>query len=627
MIHAFASLYGEYPFVEEKYGHAEFLGWAAGMEHQTLTSLNGWGEMLVAHELAHQWWGDMITCDSFHHIWLNEGFATYSESLWREWAYGKEDYLSYQKGKFYYGPGTIYVEDPYSEDIFNYNLSYRKASCVLHMLRHVVGDSTFFEILHAYYSDPERQYGTATTEQFREICESISGMNLETFFQQWIYDQGYPDYRFYYSWKQLATGQYEVYGLVKQVQTLGPIFEMPLDITVTTSYGDTTLVLWDDEEEEPFSFIVNHEPLNIELDKEGWVLAKVTVSDKPVLSLENYQINHADGSQDNHLVAGETVDLIVYIKNHSLELENVNYEDYIFKSLFNYRLWNIQSQGLPDSLWKYKIIIWHQGLQKSNTFPKEAQNKITDYLNQGGNLLICSQNLAYDLSVNGNTTDSLFLVNHLGVNFIADVANEEIAIGIVGDPITNGLAISFNGPYGENNQSSRDVINPASSAVSIFKYIGTQNSAGTRLYHEDTGAKVVFLAFGLEGIAAPLENSAYILLSNILNWFESEITAVKLIDDDQLPTAFKLSQNYPNPFNPTTFIRFSVPQSGMVSLDIFNLMGQKVRTLVREEKAPGHYEVIWNGKDENGFQLSSGIYIYQLKTDKEIIQKKMLLIR
>ena len=94
-----------------------------------------------------------------------------------------------------------------------------------------------------------------------------------------------------------------------------------------------------------------------------------------------------------------------------------------------------------------------------------------------------------------------------------------------------------------------------------------------------------------------------------------------------LPTAFKLSQNYPNPFNPTTFIRFSVPQSGMVSLDIFNLMGQKVRTLVREEKAPGHYEVIWNGKDENGFQLSSGIYIYQLKTDKEILQKKMLLIR
>ncbi len=65
--------YGEYPFIEEKYGHAEF-EWGGAMEHQTCTSMGFWGSGVISHELAHQWYGDMITCKDWHHIWLNEGF-------------------------------------------------------------------------------------------------------------------------------------------------------------------------------------------------------------------------------------------------------------------------------------------------------------------------------------------------------------------------------------------------------------------------------------------------------------------------------------------------------------------------------------------------------------------------
>ena len=139
MIDAFAQGYGEYPFVQEKYGHAEFT-WGGGMEHQTISSMGGWSEDLISHELAHQWWGDMITCADFGHIWLNEGFATWSEAYWKELSDGVETYRLYMDYASYWGGGTIFVEDPLNDNIFDGNLSYNKGSWVVHMLRGVLGD-------------------------------------------------------------------------------------------------------------------------------------------------------------------------------------------------------------------------------------------------------------------------------------------------------------------------------------------------------------------------------------------------------------------------------------------------------------------------------------------------------
>ena len=174
MLGIFSDLFGLYPFIEEKYGHAEFV-WGGGMEHQTCTSLGGCSEALIAHELAHQWWGDMITCRDFHHIWLNEGFATYSEALYWEQVSGQEAYFNDMNNNQYFGGGTIYVPDLSDEwRIFDWGLSYAKASWVLHMLRNVVGDSTFFDILQAYY-DSEYRHGTAVTEDFQAVCQAVSG--------------------------------------------------------------------------------------------------------------------------------------------------------------------------------------------------------------------------------------------------------------------------------------------------------------------------------------------------------------------------------------------------------------------------------------------------------------------
>ncbi len=717
MIHAFASLFGEYPFVEEKYGHAEFLGWASGMEHQTLTSLNGVSETLIAHELAHQWWGDMITCNTFHHIWLNEGFATYSEALWMEWKYGKEYYRQYQTGRFYYGPGTIYVEDPQHDNIFNYSLSYRKASCVLHMLRHVVGDSVFFQILRTYHDDPERKYGTATTEQFQAICEQVSGMDLNDFFHQWIYEQGYPYYQYYFATKKLSDNRHFLFGIIKQIQDFGPIFKMPVDVTVETASRDTSFVVWVNNQIDTFSVILSAPPTGMSLDENDWILCKKKFSSQPFFSVNSFEIIDSTSNNNGRWDAGETVQLKISGINSGMPLENAslvlrvshpqinildstatvgavdydqvfsndndlftinadaeitgrlipftiliydndefignvefsvpvgqpsillidddrenNYETYYQKALqanYNYfDYWDSHGKNYPDSLIKFKTVIWFQGTQTSNLLTDDFQNVLTEFIQNDGNLVIFSQNLAEFINASGNANKIAFLADFLGVQFETGASTESIIVGKSGDPITSGMAITFSGPYGIDNQYSRDELLPAPGAVTIFSYLQSQKSAGIRFEPPGTSAKVVYLAFGLEGVAGPSGDSGEKLISNIFNWF-NPLTSVSESGGTKssMPESFQLFQNYPNPFNPETHIKFSLPADSKISVTIYNIAGQHIRTLFSGEQKAGLHSVLWDGKDKNGNLAASGIYVYRLQAGNFSRQKKMILIR
>jgi hypothetical protein len=91
-----------------------------------------------------------------------------------------------------------------------------------------------------------------------------------------------------------------------------------------------------------------------------------------------------------------------------------------------------------------------------------------------------------------------------------------------------------------------------------------------------------------------------------------------------VPKRFEMSRNYPNPFNPETVIRYSLPRSERVALSIFNLMGQEVARLVDQIQEPGYYTVSWNGRDQNGREASTGIYLYRLQGDKEVITLRMV---
>jgi hypothetical protein len=276
MIEIYADRFGEYPFINEKYGHAQF-GWGGGMEHQTITSMGSFGNMLIAHELAHMWFGDKITCKDWHHIWLNEGFATYGECVINEAWYGKPGYDSYivnEMASARNAVGSIWVQDISSvNQIFNGARSYAKGAVVLHMLRGIVGDSVFFNILQTYAADPNVAYGVAVTEDFQAVAENVSGLDLDYFFQQWIYGENYPKYHSWFSKSLISGNTWNLSLLITQDANTNPaFFTMPIQIKVTRAIGDTIVTVFNNSSSQLFNIAIEGEPLSIVFDPGNWIL-------------------------------------------------------------------------------------------------------------------------------------------------------------------------------------------------------------------------------------------------------------------------------------------------------------------------------------------------------------------
>jgi aminopeptidase N len=288
MMDFYSQKFGDYPF--EKYGMAEVHPFKyGGMEHQTITTVDravvtGSNEGTVAHELAHQWWGDCVTALDWPHLWLKEGFSTYSEALWTEYKYGAVQFFNEMQ---YYATGFgAYFESDLSyrhslynlpgDKLFIYGLTYCKGAWVLHMLRYVMGDSGFFAAFPKYFD--RYKYGNATVDEYRAVCEEISGKDLKWFFDEWIYDQGHPEYEWRWSAQSHGADSSSLFVRIKQAQTNAPIFKMPIQLQVITTAHDTTMVsVWDSLADQSFTLLIGGAVSDVRFDPDRRILKKDTV--------------------------------------------------------------------------------------------------------------------------------------------------------------------------------------------------------------------------------------------------------------------------------------------------------------------------------------------------------------
>ena len=287
MIAFFEQQFIPYPF--DKYGMVE-VPMRGAMEHQTITSYSSAlvtgdhrYDYVVVHELAHQWWGDLVTLKDWRDIWLNEGFASYCEALYVEHINGGKALQAYMDNfaTAYFREVGRFGHFPIYDPAYMWGSTiYKKGAWVLHMLRWTVSDSLFWQGMKIYAST--FAYANASTDDFKNVFENLTGQNLDWFFEQWIYKAGFP--RLQVAWEYVRTAEniYRVSVKITQAQQREELFRLPLEIAFETAQGtilDTIIVTG---KENRFHFSLQDRPRDLIIDPNNWVLKKVDIISRPL---------------------------------------------------------------------------------------------------------------------------------------------------------------------------------------------------------------------------------------------------------------------------------------------------------------------------------------------------------
>jgi hypothetical protein len=618
MILAFETAFGPYPFLGEKYGQAQF-NWGGGMEHQTATSICCWGSAgLTAHELGHQWFGDQVTCDSFTEIWVNEGFATYTAAYWQEVS---DSFAAYQDAMLaarYLGPGTVRVPESDLDDtarIFDGGLSYDKGSWVLHMLRGVMGDPDFFDFLTAYTSDPAVSYGTATTADVQRVAEAVSGLDLQGFFDQWVDTPWYPTYAVQWSQAE-APGGWEVTVTLEQLQT-HHVFSMPVQVRIHTTGPPVDTVIQSDEAVEQVVVPVPDAAITVEVDPNHWVLHAV----EPALPAPSF---------DRGVLLVNGVDIAAYGSEIRTSLS-----DSAFTGHQPFEFWNLFAAppggypaGLPaprgegalpaDVLDDYSTVVW-VGNDYNGDAAHWVDAAILDYLQAGGNVVL--------LARLGRSFLTQMRLEYLGGQFesLHDRTINDATPALAGmGPMSRTASQSLVDPLTDlTTQPETTVLLRDASVPSWVLGLWRQPVGGGSL--RSGGGHFVHLA------GRPYRWNHVQLRDNM------EFILANLIHEPELPTGTGdspmplrrtgLVEITPNPFNPRVQIGFRLARDTRVDIEIYDLRGRRIRSLLGEWRPAGPGATVWDGNDDRGRAVASGVYTVRLAADGTTDHDKITLVR
>jgi len=567
MLEIFENRFGPYPFFDEKYGHAEF--GRGAMEHQTIASMGHYRTSTIAHELSHQWFGNKITCESWHHIWLHEGFATYSESIYYEDLSGIDAYnesISNEMVDAKKAKGSIYVKDISStKEIFDVNRTYAKGAVVVHMLRGIVGTDIFYDILKAYLSDPSLAYGVAVIEDFQKIAEEVSGLDLEYFFEEWLYGENYPHYSIDWEWETTNEDDYVVVVDINQIENTAPqFFIMPIQFKFVTVAGDTTITLMNDSLNQVFSILLESKPLTFSFDPDNWIMKEID-STELAITQDTLFLDSSKGSSADLNILSDGI----WIVQADVEWLNISSEsgsnDRIIRIATNSTNYlndeRIGNVFVVAGVVSRRVVIVQEG--SFDTIPPLTPSNFTATTDYTGLevYLNWSKNIEDDL-------DFYSIFRDYDLGFIPDSSKL--------------LATTTDTSYTDS-----EILNG-------------------RYYYK------------LSAIDYSGNKSDF-----------SEVSVIVGVDTNtNLPVEYSLEQNYPNPFNPSSVIKYKLPEQSIVKIEIFNMLGQSMDMLVNSEKSAGYFEATWDAS-----KLPSGIYLISitakgLESSLKLTQvKKALLLK
>ena len=224
----------------------------------------------------------------------------------------------------------------------------------------------------------------------------------------------------------------------------------------------------------------------------------------------------------------------------------------------------------------------------------------------------------------GSAEDSTFFANYLHAKYVSDSTDATIIYFVSGEPITQGIFLYLGG---SGNQTAPSVIEASEDASLIFKWVPGYTGAGLKYEDPVFNYRIIYLPFGLEGIDNPTGKMLDKFWSNVIEWFviETDVDFKDILVET--PNSCLLSQNYPNPFNNSTIIKYQIPEAGHVEIEIFNMLGQKIKRLLAKYQQQGFYQIKWKGEDDKGATVTSGIYMYRMKAGDFVTSNKLLYLK
>ncbi|HPR17739.1 MAG TPA: M1 family aminopeptidase [Candidatus Cloacimonadota bacterium] len=587
------------------------------------------------------------------------------------------------------GSSTYTIYNPASPNSYFTPTTYEKAASVLHMIRLQVGDAIFWQIMQTFFS--EFMHSNVITADFQQVCEDVSGEDFDQFFEQWIYGSGTPSYEYTYFFNpNLAIPRIMTYVQTASNSDTEFYLDIPVHIYGETGQ-DSVLVQGTPNSPQQTICMTNIPVYDeVQFDPHDWVLARTETflgasinnaysSDGqvivfweefwPEVGVDGYNLYRSEDPAvnfvqinselitstnyaDENVVNGTTyyyklkaikdeyetpfsetyeatpinfpmdqgILVIDETKDGNGSLGNPDdatvdqFYDEIIPAGFD--SWDYASAGSPDLdvLANYSTIIWHDD-DISQHFIEANINKLGCYLVAGGNLIISGWKTA-------DAIPDFFITDFLSCNQTQLVSQWEFTgassanypeLFVDGDKLNP----AFNGtlPYAA-------IFPDATNGVYNFEASGGSQYIGeTCALRDEPNGTFVLLGFPLfflqqEGV----EDFMYELLTEL-----GELGTNNHIITSEKPSLM----NFPNPFNPSTTISFNLPQTALsATIEIYNLKGQKVKTFTNHPiTQSSNHQIVWDGTDENGKSVSSGIYFCNLKTNDYQISRKMLLLK